>query len=138
MAEANNAEPVVKQGQMTSVAEGAQATQEQPVEGAPEAEQPNLFSSWFIWVLIAIWGFWLWSSSKNRKKQKAEQERTNDLQKGDQLITIGRMHGTVVSFTDTTVTIRPDEKQPFTMTFDRQAIFKRLPRAGEEEQTATK
>ena len=128
---------VITQGQTTSVGENAQATVEQPVEGAAEqAPQSSIWNNWLIYAAIGMWVWWL-LTNKKRKAQKAqekkEQERRNNLQKGDRLVTIGRMHGSVVAFTDDTVTIKPDGKSDFTMTFDRQAIYKRLPRSGEEE-----
>lgn len=135
MAEENASSPTISQGQTTSVAENAEATQEQPAnpEGGEAQQPPSIFSNIWIYALVGIWIWWLLSSSKNRKKQKAEQEKLQQLQKGDKLITIGRMHGEVVAFTDDTITIKPDGKSDFTMTFDRQAIYKRLPRSGEEE-----
>ena len=133
------AAPTIAQGQTTSVAEGGtHALEEQPTEGAQAAEQkaPSLWDNWLLYAVIGLWVWYLFGNKKRRQakaQEKKDQERRNALQKGDKIITIGRMHGEVVAFTDDTITIKPDGKSDFTMTFDRQAIYKRLPRSGEEE-----
>ena len=134
MAESTNTVSEIKENQTTSVAENSQAVQEQPTNSEQAAqEQPQSpFGNWMIWIMLALWGWWLWSSSKNRKKKKAEEAKLQTLEKGDKIITIDRMHATIVAFTDTTITVKTDDKSNATMTFDRQAIFKRLPRPGEE------
>ena len=101
-------------------------------EGGPApAEQRSMFDSPIFWILLAIWAYWIWSMSRKRRVQGAEAERLKNLVKGDVVVTIGRMHGTVVAFTDDTVTIRPDEKTPVTMTFDRVAVYRIVPKPGD-------
>ncbi len=127
--------PTITQGQTTSVAENAEASQLQPAQEAP-AEKPA--SIWDNWLLYAVAALWLWYLFGNKKRkaakaaEKKERERRDSLQKGDQIITIGRMHGQVVAYTDSTVTIKPDPKADYTMTFERGAILKVMPRQGEE------
>ncbi len=129
--------PVITQGQTTSVGENTQAVQEQPASETAAEEAPPV-SIWDNWLLYAVAALWLWYLFGNKKRkaakkaEKVEAERRNTLQKGDMIITIGRMHGAVVAYTDTTVTIKPDPKAEYTMTFDRQAIYKVMPRPGEE------
>ncbi len=135
------AAPVITQGQTTTVAEGAAASQEQPAvvpEAAPE-EAPGFFNNPLLWIVAAVWIWFLFGNKKRkaaRAQQKKDAERRATLQKGDNIVTIGRMHGAVVAFTDTTVTIKPDAKAEYTMTFDRQAIYQVLPRPGEEVEEA--
>lgn len=143
MAEATESAPapVLTQGQTTAVGENTQAVQEQVLEGeATEQPRGGLLdgSNWLLWMVIALWVWYLFGNKKRRlqkAQEKKERERRDSLEKGDQLITIGRMHGTVVAFTDTTVTLKPDPKADYTMTFDRQAIYRVLPRPGEEDET---
>jgi preprotein translocase YajC subunit len=129
---------VQSQGETTSVAENAQASQEQPADtGAAEAQPaPSIWDNWLLYAVILFWVWWLFGNKK-RKAQKAqekkEQARRNAIDKGDTIVTIGRMHGKVVAFTEDTVTIKPDPREGLTMTFDRQAIFRVLPRPGEEK-----
>ena len=137
---------VITQGQTTAVGENTQAVvQEQPVEGATgQTTAPagdSIWNSWLLYAAIGMWVWWLLTNKKRknqRQQEKAEQERKNRLEKGDRLVTIGRMHATVVAFTDDTVTVKPDPKAEMTMTFDRQAIQRILPRPGEEEETPAK
>lgn len=134
--------PTITQGQTTAVAENAQAVQEQPqAQQQPAAEEPQPF--WNNILLYAVIGMWLWWFLGRKKRraakdqEKKEQERRNSLQKGDKVVTIGRMHGTVVAYTDDTVTIKPDPRSDYTMTFERVAIAKVMPRQGEDEEAET-
>ncbi len=135
------AAPTITQGQTTTTGQDTHSSESQtPVlEGqATEAKAPSIFDNWILWAVAALWIYLLFGSKKRRQQKAAEKkeaERRNTLQKGDQLITIGRMHGTVVAFTDNTVTLKPDNKSDYTMTFDRAAIFKIMPRPGEEADT---
>lgn len=131
--------PVITQGQTTSVGENTQATEEQPYsEGAAEEQpQPGIFDNWLFYVVIALWVWYIFGNKKRRQakaNEKKEQERRNSLQKGDSIVTIGRMHGLVVAYTDTTVTVKPDPRADYTMTFDRNAIARVMPRDDEEEE----
>ncbi len=130
--------PAISQGQTTSPGENTEAVVVAEGAAAPE-QQPSLFSNPLLWIVAALW-IWFIFGNKKRKAQKAQEKkdrlRRESLQKGDEIITIGRMHGTVVAFTDATVTIRPDLKAEYTMTFDKQAIYRVLPRPGEEEEEA--
>ena len=129
--------PTIAPGQTTTPGEATQTTEGQP---APAAEESKSFSLWdnpFLFIVLALW-LWFLFGNKKRKAQKAQEkkdrERLSTLQKGDIIITIGRMHGTVVAFTEATVTIKPDPKADYSMTFDRQAIFRVMPRDEEEEE----
>ncbi len=128
--------PAISQGQTTSVAEGAQASQQQPAPEAPAEKPPSIWDNWLLYAVAALW-LWYLFGNKKRKAAKAaekkERERRDNLSKGDIIVTIGRMHGQVVAFTDATVTVKPDPKADYTMTFERQAILKVMPRPGEEE-----
>jgi preprotein translocase subunit YajC len=124
-------------GENTSVAENAHATQEQPADAGEATEQPapSIWDNWLLYAVILFWVWWLFGNKKRKarkEQEKKEQARRNSLQKGDNIITIGRMHGKVVAFTEDTVTIKPDPGKDLAMTFDRQAIFRILPRPGED------
>ncbi len=134
--DAAGAAPAIAQGQTTSVGENTQTMQEQPVEGQEAAAPaPSIWDNWLLYAVAALWLWYLFGNKKRRAAKaeaKKEADRRNQLQKGDMIITIGRMHGAVIAYTDSTVTIKPDPKAEYTMTFDRQAIYKVLPRPGEE------
>jgi preprotein translocase subunit YajC len=132
------AAPTIVQGQTTQAGENTEAVVVAEQTAAP-AEEAGLFSNPLLWIVAALW-LWFLFGNKKRKAQKAQEKkdqlRRETLQKGDEIVTIGRMHGTVVAFTDATVTLKPDLKAEYTMTFDRQAIFRVLPRPGEEDESA--
>ncbi|MFD2829590.1 preprotein translocase subunit YajC [Corticicoccus populi] len=56
-----------------------------------------------------------------QKKQKQVQEMQNDLQKGDDIVTIGGMHGTVESFDQKHMYIRTEDNGPI-LKFERVAL----------------
>jgi len=58
------------------------------------------------------------------KKKKETQSMLDNLKKGDRIVTIGGVHGKVVSSKDNTVTIRVDSNAE--ITFDKNAISKVL------------
>ncbi len=132
------AAPALSQGQTTAVGENTEAL---VVEGeaAPAQQEGGFFNNPLLWIVAALWLWWLFGNKK-RKAQKEEEKkerlRRETLQKGDEIVTIGRMHGTVVAFTDATVTLKPDPRAELSMTFDRAAIMRVLPRPGEEEEPA--
>ncbi|MCL2000953.1 MAG: preprotein translocase subunit YajC [Planctomycetes bacterium] len=129
----------ISQGQTTSVADGAQTMQFQPEQEVPAERPPSIWDNWLLYAVAALW-LWYLFGNKKRKAAKAaekqERERRAGLVKGDNIITIGRMHGQVVAFTDSTVTIKPDPKADYTLTFERQAVLRVLPRPGEENEAA--
>lgn len=132
--------PVVAPGQTTSAGENAQPVEAQTLEGAAtEQKTPGFFEgNGILWIIvIAAWFYFIFGSKKRRNQkaqEKKEKERRDNLKAGDRLVTIGRMHGTVVDSDDETVTLKPDPKAAYTMKFDKQAIYRVLPRPGEEDE----
>lgn len=104
-------------------AENLTAVQEQPVDKpAPEGERPG-GGMWLFGVIILVWIAYLYSASKNNKKKQQERENTlNSLAKGTKVVTIGGIHGVVVSTTDKTFTIKVDPNKETTLTLERQAL----------------
>jgi len=124
----------ITQGQTTAAGENTQSVQAAPVLEGEATEQPSIFSNWLLWIVLAMWIWFLFGNKKRkqqRQQEKVERERRESLLKGDKIVTIGRLHGKVVSFTDKTVTVKPDDKSDYTMTFDREAILRVAPRPGE-------
>lgn len=77
------------------------------------------YSSIIMIVLMFVLFYFL-LIRPNQKKQKQRQSMINALQKGDKVVTIGGLHGTVVEIDDTTVVIKAGESTK--LTFDRQAV----------------
>lgn len=135
-----SAAPTITQGQTTTVGEGTHAVQGATLEGEAVAERaPSIFDNWLLWAVAAMWIWYLFGNKKRKAakaQEKKERERRETLQKGDEIVTIGRIHGQVTAFTDDTVTIKPDPKSDLNLVFDRQAIFRVLPRPGEEAENS--
>ena len=128
--------PVSGRDQTTAAGENSQSLQEQPANEAKEQSSSSwLLDNWFLYVVLIFWMWWL-SGNKKRKAQKAqekkERERRNSLRKGDELVTIGRIHGKVVAFTEDTFTLKPDPRNDLCLVFDRQAVYRVMPRPDEE------
>ncbi len=134
------ADTAITQGQTTAA--GADTHAEQAVlegEAVADAPAPSIWDNWLLWVVVAMWVWFLFGNKKRkaqRAQEKKDRERRESLQKGDRVVTIGRLHGKVVAFTDKTVTIKPDDKAEYSLTFDREALLRVLPRPGEETEAA--
>jgi preprotein translocase subunit YajC len=55
-----------------------------------------------------------------QKKQKVRNQMLNALKKGDKVVTIGGLHGTIMEITDDVIVLRVNDATK--MTFDRSAI----------------
>jgi len=55
-----------------------------------------------------------------QKKQKARNQMLNKLSKGDKIVTIGGLHGSIQEITDDTVVVKVNDATK--LTFDRSAI----------------
>ena len=75
-----------------------------------QAAQPQQGGSWSGLLMIALIFvvFWLFFIRPQNKKQKEEQRFREALQKGDDVVTIGGIHGKVVEVKPTTVMISID------------------------------
>lgn len=69
-------------------------------------------------LMLAVFYFLL--IRPQQKRQKARNAMLNSLKKGDKVVTIGGLHGTIVELTDDTVVLRVNDVTK--MTFDRTAI----------------
>ncbi len=130
------------ESQETSAAATAEATgaagttaPAAPTTGGPTSIQ-DIFTSPIFWIVIVAWVLVIRSFMGQRKKDRARKEELSAVKKGDRVQTIDRMYGTVTGLSQETVTIKPDEKSNFTMTFDRAAVWKILPRGGKDGDAA--
>jgi preprotein translocase subunit YajC len=69
-------------------------------------------------LMFAIFYFLL--IRPQQKRQKQIQEMHNNLQRGDKIVTIGGLHGTIDSLDESTVVILVNDNRK--LTFDRSAI----------------
>mgnify|MGYP004447160841 CR=1 FL=1 len=66
------------------------------------AGQPNQWSFWLMIALIFVI-MWLFMIRPQQKKQKEMQQLRDALKKGDKVVTIGGIYGTVVDVKENTV-----------------------------------
>ena len=137
---AESSPPALAQG--APLPAGGSGTLEKPA--GPLPKEPTLTDFLFSpmgLMLVGIWIFVLWMMRKQKGKEASRKKELETIKKGDRVITIGRLHGIVAALTEDTMTLKPDEKANATLTFDRAALWKILPRSGEakdaKEETKT-
>ena len=74
---------------------------------APAAQQGSGWSMWIMLGLIFV-VMWFFMIRPQRKQQKELQNFRNSLQKGDKVVTIGGIYGTVCEIKDNSVLIEVD------------------------------
>lgn len=77
-----------------------------PAPGGDAPKGPGLEMFVMIGVIIVV--FYFFMIRPQQRKQKAEQKMRDSLAKGDRIVTIGGIHGKIVSVEDTTVMIEVD------------------------------
>lgn len=77
---------------------------------APAAGAQPAGSSWSMWVMLIliIVVMWFFMIRPQRKQQKELQKFRDGLQKGDKVVTIGGIYGTVVEVKDKTLLLEVD------------------------------
>lgn len=78
-------------------------------------------------LMFAVFYFLLIRPQK--KKQQTRNNMLNALQKGDKIVTIGGLHGTIMEMADDTVVLRVNDVTK--LTFDRNAISHRVDESSE-------
>ena len=73
----------------------------------PQGQQGGGWSG-LIMILLIFVVFWLFFIRPQNKRQKEEQKFREALQKGDDIVTIGGIHGKVVEVKETTVLVSID------------------------------
>lgn len=75
----------------------------------------------FILPLVLMFAiFYFLLIRPQQKRQRERNEMLNNLQRGDKIITIGGLHGTIVDLTDDKVTLKVADN--VRLTFERQAV----------------
>lgn len=107
------------------------ATTEQPGSQSPGTggpgtnnEIPPFYMNPLIWLMAGVWLWLLYSWHKQKKQREERQQELKSINKGDKVVTIGRLHGVVVKSDEKTVTIKPSPKADVELTFDRVAVHK--------------
>ena len=86
---------------------------------AAGGSSPNmLLSLWPLALMFVVLYFLL--IRPQQKRQKTRNAMLNQVKKGDKVVTIGGLHGTIIEITDDIVVLRVNDATK--MTFDRSAI----------------
>lgn len=89
------------------------------MEGGKEKMEGSILQAILPFALIFVL-FYFILIRPNNKRQKAVQEMQSNLQKGDKIVTIGGLHGTVHAVEEGKITIQCGDGTK--LTFDRAAI----------------
>lgn len=75
-----------------------------------QAAQPAQGGGWSMWIMLLLIFvvMWFFMIRPQRKQQKELQAFRDGLKKGDKVVTIGGIYGTVCEIKDTTVLIEVD------------------------------
>ena len=94
----------------------------------------SAFSTWGMWVLILVMVvvFYMLLIRPQRKRSQERDEMVSALQRGDEVVTIGGVHGVIKRMTEDTVVLEVDKG--VRITFAKSAISRRLTRPEEEEE----
>jgi len=99
-------------------------TQQDPASATEteQAQQPG--SPWTMWIMLAlIFGVMYFFMIRPQKKQQKELQKFRDsLEKGDKVVTIGGIYGTVVEVKEATVLVEIDNGVK--VRFSKQALIK--------------
>ncbi len=116
-------------GTVKEVPTGGAPTSPTAAPGGASTSQPvkptgGLFDgNWPLFIMIGLVVLMLVWSSRSRKKQEAKRRQVLDsLKKGDKIVTIGGIIGTVLEVREGEVTVKTDESNNVKMKFARWAI----------------
>lgn len=93
-----------------------------PATPAPERGAGG-FPSEFVFIMLAVFAiFYFLVMRPQRSRERQRKDMLAALRKGDKIMTIGGVIGTVVNIRDTEVTVKVDESSNTRVTFARSAI----------------
>ena len=108
----------------SEVAVETTTTQQDPASATETELAQQGGSPWTMWIMLAlIFGVMYFFMIRPQKKQQKELQKFRDsLQKGDKVVTIGGVYGTVVEVKDATVLVEVDNGVK--VRFSKQALIK--------------
>ena len=113
-----------------------EATQGTPSgEGAEAGKDTGGGGFWVMLALLFVF-MWFFVIRPESKRRKQQQEFQTSLQKGDDVVTAGGLHGTIAAIDETTVTLKVADSMR--LKFDRNAVGRRASAPAEEQPPAKK
>lgn len=111
-----------------------------PAGGGGGTPPPGWFETLvsFVPLIAIVIFFYLLMIAPQRRKQKETQRMIASVEKGARVTTIGGMHGTVVSTTETDVVLKVDETSNTKIRFQKSAIAGVEPKPGDEKKADKK
>ena len=108
----------------SEVAVETTTTMQEPASATETEQVQQQGSPWTMWIMLAlIFGVMYFFMIRPQKKQQKELQKFRDsLQKGDKVVTIGGIYGTVVEVKDATVLVEVDNGVK--VRFSKQALIK--------------
>ncbi len=94
------------------------------VAWAAGGQAPSGIQRWggFITLIFIFVIFYLLLILPQQKRQKQHKKMIEALKKGDEVVTMGGVHGTIVQINDTTVVLRIDKEKDVKVKVNRTAI----------------
>lgn len=92
------------------------------LQASPAGNTPMIYNI-LLWVAI-IGVFYFFMIRPQQKKQKDQKNFVENLKKGDSVVTVGGLHGRIVSVDSATVTLEVD--RGVKMTFEKSSIAREV------------
>ena len=98
-----------------------------------KTQKASAFSTYGMWILILamVFVFYFLLIRPQRKRSQEHDQMVSKLERGDEVVTIGGVHGVIKRMTEDTVVLEVDEG--VRITFARSAISRRITQPEEEE-----
>jgi preprotein translocase subunit YajC len=94
-----------------------------PAEGTPPARTSGGGDFTFLIIIVGMFALMYFMLIRpQRKQEKQRREMVAAIKRGDRVITIGGLHGEVVSVGEETVDLRPSKDADGVLTFNKGAI----------------
>ena len=94
----------------------------------------GMFGSVLLPMIIIFFIIYVLMLKPQRKKEKERREMLDTIKKGDKVVTIGGIHGVLVTVRETDVTIRVDDDKGVKMKMNRSAISRVLREGAQEDE----
>jgi preprotein translocase subunit YajC len=111
-------------GTQTPGAPAARTSTTGPAAGSSKTQSPSPGPD--MWLILVLMGgvvlMLMWSGRGRRKQEAKHKEMLANLKKGDKIVTIGGIIGTVIEVKPDEVTVKVDETNNVRMKFTRRAI----------------